>query len=63
MASSAIMWLAILLAERSNDRVWNYIYDAFNRLTREIDPAGNATVYTYDKNGNKTSVVDPVEEW
>ncbi|MGB5047968.1 MAG: RHS repeat-associated core domain-containing protein, partial [Caldilineaceae bacterium] len=35
-------------------------YDGVSRLTRQIDPLGNATAYEYDAVGNRTATVDPL---
>jgi YD repeat-containing protein len=34
-----------------------YVYDELGRLTAEIDPAGETTIYTYDAAGNLLSVL------
>ncbi len=37
----------------------SYVYDALNRVTQVIDPAGGKTVYTYDRTGHVASITDP----
>ncbi len=37
-------------------RLKSYFYNNLGRLAREIDPAGNTTVYDYDINGNRIRI-------
>ncbi|MDE2420394.1 MAG: tandem-95 repeat protein [Gammaproteobacteria bacterium] len=50
--------MVVATANGSSTQVYNYHYDALNRLTSITDPQGT-TVYTYDANGNKTSEALP----
>jgi RHS repeat-associated protein len=37
-------------------KVWQYSYDAFHRLTRFIDPVGYSEQYAYDSSGRRASI-------
>ncbi|NLG85492.1 MAG: hypothetical protein GX493_13020, partial [Firmicutes bacterium] len=43
---------------QEEQRYFLYVYDARNRLIREISPAGRTVSYTYDAVGNRTSLTD-----
>ena len=40
-------------SNRSDTRIWKYVYDKLGRMTAETDPMGNTAYVTYDANGNK----------
>ena len=59
------------LGNRTSEKVYDHagaltrtrarVYNALNWLDREVGAAGQTTRYGYDRNGNVTSVVDPLD--
>ncbi|WP_339733653.1 RHS repeat domain-containing protein [uncultured Gimesia sp.] len=49
------------LVENNDSTITTSVYDAANRLETSEETAG-ITTYTYDKNGNQTSIEDPASD-